>query len=110
MVKQRGLGEVKDKPSKAQRTVHIVVALLVVVVLPVALLDAFVARFCAQAMFIGVVFGVIGSLIGGTRRMLYVVPWFGLAAGLGAFTAYGWWWAVLLSLSVSYTHLTLPTN
>ena len=78
--------------------IHIVAAVLVVVVLPVALLDAFVAKFCAQAMFIGVVFGVIGSLIGGTRRMLYVVPWFGLAAGLGAFTAYGWWWAVLLSL------------
>ena len=73
-------GEVKDKPTKAQRTIHIVVAALVVVVLPVTLLDAFVARFCAQAMFIGVVFGVIGSLIGGTRRMLYVVPWFGLAA------------------------------
>ena len=98
MVEHQESGEVKDKPSKAQRTIHIVVAALVVVVLPVALLDAFVAKFCAQAMFIGVVFGVIGSLIGGTRRMLYVVPCFGLAAGLGAFTAYGWWWAVLLSL------------
>jgi hypothetical protein len=91
-------GEVRDKPSRAQRTIHIVVAALVVVVLPVVLLDTLVGHFEAEAMFIGVVFGVLGSVIGGTRRMLYVVPWFALAAGLGAFTAYGWWWPVLLAL------------
>ena len=29
--------------------------------------------------------------------MLYIAPAFGLAAGLGAFTAYDWWWAALLA-------------
>ena len=90
--------EGKDKPPKAQRTIHIVGATLVVVVLPVVLLDAFLASFCANAMFIGVGFGVLGSTIGGTRRMLYVVPCFAVASGLGAFTAYRWWWVVLLGV------------
>jgi hypothetical protein len=98
VVEQQESVEGKDKPPKAQRTIHIVGATLVVVVLPVVLLDAFLASFCANAMFIGVGFGVLGSTIGGTRRMLYVVPCFAVASGLGAFTAYGWWWAVLLGL------------
>jgi hypothetical protein len=91
-------GEVKDKPSGAVRWIHIVVAAFVVVVLPVVLLDVFVGHFEAEAMFIGVALGVIGSTLGGTRRMLYVAPGFAVAAGLGAFTAYGWWWAVLLAV------------
>ena len=36
--------------------------------------------------------------IGGTHRMLYLAPAIGLAAGLGAFTAYDWWWVGLLAL------------
>jgi hypothetical protein len=28
--------------------------------------------------------------------MLYLAPAIGLAAGLGAFTAYDWWWVGLL--------------
>jgi hypothetical protein len=41
--------------------------------------------------------GALGSKTGGTRRMLYLAPAIGLAAGLGAFTAYDWWWAGLLA-------------
>jgi hypothetical protein len=78
--------------------IHIVVAVVVVVVLPVVLMDALVGQFGANAMFIGLAFGVIGSKIGGTRRMLFVAPGFAVAAGLGAFTAYHWWWAILLAI------------
>jgi hypothetical protein len=46
-------------------------------------------------MFIGLLLGVVGSKIGGTHRMLFVAPVIGLAAGLGAFTAYDWSWAAL---------------
>ena len=51
----------------------------------------------ANAMVLGVLVGALGSKIGGTRRMLYLSPAIGLAAGLGAFTAYDWWWVGLLS-------------
>ena len=51
-----------------------------------------------SAMFVGLVLGVAGSKIGGTRRMLYVAPGLGVAAGLGAFTAYDWWWVALLAV------------
>ena len=69
----------------------------VVVVLPVVVLEVLIGKFAADAMFIGIVLGVLGNRVGGTRRMLYIAPALGLAAGLGAFTAYGWWWAVLLA-------------
>jgi hypothetical protein len=88
---------IKDKPSGSQRTIHIVVAALVVVLLPVALMGALVGKFGADAMFVGIAFGVLGCIYGGTRRMLYVIPGLVVAAGLGAFTAYGWWWPVLLA-------------
>jgi Fusaric acid resistance protein-like len=91
-------GDAKSPSSGTQRTVHIVLAALVVVVLPVVLMEVFVGKFAGDAMFIGLGFGVIGSKIGGTRRMLYVAPGFAVAAGLGAFTAYHWWWAVLLAV------------
>lgn len=48
-------------------------------------------------MILGVLAGALGSKIGGTRRMLYLAPAIGLAAGLGAFTAYDWWWVGLLA-------------
>jgi hypothetical protein len=81
---------VKAKPSGAQRIVHILVAVLVAVVLPVLVIGAIIGEFAAGAMFVGLLFGVVGSKIGGTRRMLYVAPVMGVAAGLGAFTAYDW--------------------
>ena len=60
-------------------------------------MDALVGRLGVSALFIGLILGVVGSKIGGTHRMLFVAPMLGVAAGLGAFTAYDWWWAALLA-------------
>ena len=86
------------KPSGARRLLHILGAVLVVVVLPALLMAAVVGEFGVSAMFVGLVLGVAGSKIGGARRMIYVAPGLGVAAGLGAFTAYDWWWVVLLAV------------
>ncbi len=94
----QGSGQVKDKPSGAKRAIPIVVAVLVVVVLPVVLMDALVGKFGASAMIMGLLLGVLGSMIGGTRPMLYLAPAMGVAAGLGSFTAYNWWWVALLAI------------
>lgn len=88
-----------DKPSGARRTAHVVGAVLVVAVLPALVLWALVGEFGAAAMFIGLLLGVVGSKLGGTRRMAYLAPGVGLAAGLGAYTAYDWSWAALLALA-----------
>jgi predicted anti-sigma-YlaC factor YlaD len=88
-------------PSRARRALHVVVAALVVVLLPVVLVDIFVGVFAANALLLGLFLGVAGSMAGGTRRMLYLAVSFGVAAGLGAFTAYGWWWVGLLALLAS---------
>ena len=85
------------KPSRARRTVHILVALLVAFVLPTLLMWALVGEFAASAMFIGIVLGGVGAKLGGTRRMFVLAPLIGVAAGLGAYTAYDWWWAALLA-------------
>jgi hypothetical protein len=79
---------VADKPSSTRRVIHVIGAALVVVVLPVVLMDVLAGGFGADAMFVGLVYGVVGSKLGGTRRMLYVAPLVGVAAGLGASTAY----------------------
>lgn len=86
-----------DKPSGARRVMHILGAVLVAVVLPALLIGALVGSLGVWAMFIGLTLGVAGSKIGGTHRMLFVAPMIGVAAGLGAFTAYDWWWAALLA-------------
>jgi len=86
-----------DKPSGARRVMHILGAVLVAVVLPALLVGALVGSLGVSAMLIGLTLGVVGSKIGGTHRMLFVAPMIGVAAGLGAFTAYDWWWAALLS-------------
>jgi Fusaric acid resistance protein-like len=90
-------GGAQDKPSGARRMIHILGALLVAVVLPALLMGAFVGRLGVSALFIGLTLGVVGSKIGGIHRMLFVAPMLGVAAGLGAFTAYDWWWAALLA-------------
>src|SRR5262245_48068083 len=90
---------VPDKSSAAGRVIHVVAAVLVVVVLPVVLMDVLVGGFAADAMFVGLVYGVVGGKLGGTRRMSYLAPAVGVAAGLGALTAYDWWWVVLLTVS-----------
>jgi hypothetical protein len=76
---------------------HVLGALLVAVVLPALLMGALVGSLGVFALFIGLILGVVGSKIGGTYRMLFVAPMLGVAAGLGAFTAYDWWWAALLA-------------
>lgn len=86
------------KPSGLRRLTHILGAVLVVVVLPALLMAAVVGEFGVSAMFVGLVLGLAGSKIGGARRMLYVAPLLGVAAGVGALTAYDWWWAALLAV------------
>ena len=89
---------VPAKPFSARWIFHVVVAVLVAVVLPVVLVDVFVGKFGADAMLTGLLWGLLGSRLGGTRRMLYLTPAVGVAAGLGAFTAYHWWWVALLAI------------
>jgi Fusaric acid resistance protein-like len=93
------VGPPNDKPSGARRMGHVVGAVLVVAVLPALLMWALVGEFGAVAMFTGLLLGAVGSKLGGTRRMSYLAAGIGLAAGLGAYAAYGWWWAALLALS-----------
>ena len=90
---------VQDKPSTGRRAIHVIGAILVVVVVPVVLMDALVGSFGADAMLVGLLYGVSGANLGGTRRMLYLAPLVGVAAGLGAFTAYDWWWVLVLAIS-----------
>ena len=85
------------KPSRARRIAHVLGAVLVFVVLPMVLVGALVGEFGAGAMAVGLVLGVAGSKIGGTRRMAYLAPAIGVAGGLGAFTAYDWGWVALLA-------------
>jgi hypothetical protein len=85
------------KPSGERRVMHILGAVLVAVVLPAGLIGALVGELGVSAMLVGLLLGASGSKIGGTRRMLYVAPLIGVAAGLGAYTAYDWWWVALLA-------------
>ena len=89
----------QDKPSGARRVIHILGAVLVAVVLPTVLMGVVAGSLGVGAMLSGLLFGVVGSKIGGTRRTLYVAPGIGVAAGLGAFTAYDWWWVSLLAVA-----------
>jgi hypothetical protein len=86
------------KPSGARRIIHLLGAALVAVVLPVVLLYLFLGELGARAMVTGMLLGVVGAKIGGTRRMLYLAPAVGVAGGLGAITAYHWSWVVLLAV------------
>ena len=92
-----GADAVGDKSSGAHRLVHLLAAVVVVVVLPAVVMGALVGALGVSAVFVGLVLGVAGCKIGGTQRMLFVAPLVGVAAGLGAFTAYDWWWAALLA-------------
>jgi Fusaric acid resistance protein-like len=89
----------QDKPSGARRTGHVVGAVLVVAILPALLMWVLVGEFGAAAMVTGLLLGAVGAKLGGTRRMAYLAPGTGVAAGLGAYAAYGWWWAGLLALT-----------
>jgi MFS family permease len=87
-----------EKQSGARRMINILTAVLVGLVLPVVVVGALVGHFGASALFLGLLVGALGSKLGGTRRMLYLAPAIGVAAGLGAASAYGWWWVVLLAV------------
>lgn len=89
---------VEHSPSGVRRMVNILAAVLVGVVLPVVIVGALVGHFGASAMFTGLLWGVLGTKLGGTRRMLYLAPVVGIEAGLGAGTAYDWWWVALLTV------------
>ena len=89
--------EVQGRPSTTHRLVHIVGSVVVVVLLPAVVLGALVGPLGVSAFFVGIVLGVTGAKLGGTHRMVVIAPLVGVAAGLGAFTAYDWWWAGLLA-------------
>jgi Fusaric acid resistance protein-like len=91
---------IPDAPrrSGARRMLNILAGVLVGVVLPVLVVGALVGHFGASAMFTGLAWGVLGAKLGGTRRMLYLAPAVGLAAGLGSASAYGWSWVALLAV------------
>jgi len=97
-VDSAGVAGVPGEPSGSRRMIHILGAVLVVVVLPVAVLYLLLGEFGSRAMVIGLLLGVLGSKLGGTRRMLYLAPAVGVAGGLGAITAYDWSWVVLLAV------------
>lgn len=88
-----------DSVKAGQRAIHLIAAVLVVVVLPVVLMDVLVGTFAANAMFLGLIYGVAGGKLGGTRRMASLAPLVGIAAGLGALTAYNWWWVLVIAVS-----------
>jgi hypothetical protein len=92
------LASTPGKPSRGRRMIHILVAALVAVVLPVVLLYLLLGELGARAVVIGLLLGVLGSKVGGTRRMLYLAPAVGVVGGLGAITAYHWSWVVLLAV------------
>jgi len=54
-------------------------------------------------MFTGLLLGAPGSKLAGIRRMLYIAPALGVAGGLGAYTAYDWWWVALLTIAAVIT-------
>src|SRR5262245_57983600 len=91
------LSGVSDKPSRGRRLAHVLAAILVAVVLPALLMNVLIGTLGAYALLTGLLLGVAGSRIGGTRRMTVIAPATGVAAALGAFTAYDWWWATLVA-------------
>src|SRR5262249_34665167 len=86
-----------ETPAPSGRLLHILGAVVVGVVLPALLVGALVGELGVSALFIGVVWGVAGAKLGGTRRLTYLTPAIGVIAGLAAYTAYDWWWVALLA-------------
>lgn len=69
---------VPAKQSGAHRWLHILGAVVVAIVLPVAVAGIVAGQLGARAVFLGLLLGVVGAKLGGSRRMLYLAP----AAGL----------------------------
>jgi MFS family permease len=93
----KAAGSRAETPSRAGRLLHIAGAVLVGAVLPALVVGALVGDLGVSALVTGVVWGVLGAKLGGTRRILYLAPAIGVVAGLAAYAAYDWWWAVLLA-------------
>ena len=93
-----GSAGVPGQPPGSRRMIDILGAGLVAVVLPVVVLYLLLGSLGTTAVAMGLVVGVLGSKLGGTRRMLYLAPAVGVAGGLGAITAYRWSWVVLLAV------------
>ena len=91
-------GSTPQTPSGWRRAGHLIGALLVGVVLPALLVGWLIGQFGVAAMISGLLLGIVGAKIGGYRRMLYLSPGMGVAAGVAAFTAYDWTWVALLTL------------
>ena len=71
---------------------NILGVMLAVVLLP-GLAAAWIAGAAGvAAIFWGLTLGLVGAKLSGVRRMVYVVPVIGVAAGLGASAAFDWWW------------------
>jgi Fusaric acid resistance protein-like len=87
----------RNKPSGARRSMHVLGAVLVGVGLPALVVGLLIGEFAAYALLVGVLLGGVGAKLGGTHRMLVLTPAMGVVAGLGALTAYDWWWAALLA-------------
>lgn len=62
-----------DKRPVAGRVIHVIGAIVLLVVLPVVLMDLLVGSFSANAMFMVLVYGLVGAKLGGTHRMLSYV-------------------------------------
>ncbi|WP_396667638.1 FUSC family protein [Microbacterium sp. R86528] len=93
-----GASDARSEAMPAVRRVaHFLGMIVVGAVIPAAVAAGLVGALGVSALFTGVLWGALGAKLGGTRRMAYVAPVVGIVAGLGAYTAYGWWWAVLLA-------------
>jgi fusaric acid resistance family protein len=88
-----------DRPSRVRRVLHVLAAVVVIGVLPSLLMEALVGELGVAAILTGLLLGATGSKLGGTHRMVCVAPVIGVAAGLGAYTAYDWWWVALLAVA-----------
>jgi hypothetical protein len=102
-----GAADASANPSRARRVVQIVLAVLVAFVVPVLLLDALVGS-TARTRWSSAFWSAPRLQIGGTRRMLYLAPAIGLAAGLGRSppTAGGGWvswlWGVVAGAGIGF--------
>ena len=89
--------QVNAAADRKQQRAHVVGAALLGVALPAVLVGLLIGEFAAYAMLVGLLLGGVGSKLGGTHRMAVLAPVIGLAAAVGAYTAYDWWWAALLA-------------
>ncbi len=97
------MSDAESSPSEGQQRSHwprwLVLCswALVALVLPTVLLSTLVGSLGVHAFFVGLILGLVGSKLAGTRRIVLVAPLLGVAGGLGAYTAYGWGWAALMA-------------